>query len=190
MKSEMRQAFHPNFGLNFEPGQQNAMNQDLIDNSASKEFRDKFRTPNSRPKSFGLDGEGSKNSPTCQGTGPDRAVGFQKPICQTTTKRPRRSNRNRISRTIGEDFEQPDLVNHYDSNSNFESKSSKHSLRTSKVSDRHKNPGLKIISMQVMNAVRANKLTTYKEVAVHVSSLNENNPSLLDYGEENDASKR
>lgn len=44
--------------------------------------------------------------------------------------------------------------------------------------------------MQVMNAVRNNKLTTYKEVAVYVSSLNENNPSLLDYGEENEASKR
>jgi hypothetical protein len=64
-------------------------------------------------------------------------------------------------------------------------------MRTaSKVSDRLKNPGLKIISRQVMNAVYNERLTTYKEVAVHVSSLNENNPSLLDYGEENDASKR
>lgn len=85
------------------------------------------------------------------------------------------------------------MTNHFDSNSVFEAasgRSSKHSQRsTSKLSDKQKNPGLKIISRQVMNAVREKEKRTYKDVAVYVSSINENNPSLLE-GEENDASKR
>jgi hypothetical protein len=41
-----------------------------------------------------------------------------------------------------------------------------------------KNPGLKIISRQVMDAVAKHTSTTYKDVANDVSKLSENNPSL------------
>jgi|LauGreDrversion4_2_1035121.scaffolds.fasta_scaffold231551_2 hypothetical protein len=41
-----------------------------------------------------------------------------------------------------------------------------------------KNPGLKIISRQVMDAVAKHHSTTYKDVANDVSKLSENNPSL------------
>ena len=41
-----------------------------------------------------------------------------------------------------------------------------------------KNPGLKIISRQVMDAVAKNQSTTYKDVANDVSKLSENNPSM------------
>ena len=43
-----------------------------------------------------------------------------------------------------------------------------------------KNPGLKIISRQVLEAVQQNASTTYKEVANLVSTQNENNPVLID----------
>ena len=43
-----------------------------------------------------------------------------------------------------------------------------------------KNPGLKIISRQVLDAVKKNASTTYKDVANIVSKQNENNPGLFD----------
>jgi len=141
----------------------------------------RFRTPREtrNKSSLALD--------SVKGTSPseresDGRASFQKPIYATTQKRPRRSMRREGE---GEHL-------HFDASSCLERASGRSSnLTGSKLSsEKLKNPGLKIISMQVMRAVQNNKYTTYKEVAIYVSSLNENNPSLLDYGEENDASKR